>query len=177
MSQVTERYREPPPGWPSAADLTSRSRGVGVFLLPEDVRDLGQEGLVAPFRVQAQELRVLAQESGLRAELVVPEGARPTVYSEHAADWVLPVVFSVPATVAANLVSQWIWSRLLTRHDESSMPTLRYREAQLDGDRIRVREIDGPADAVRAILLDDLRGRGQGDADDQREQAPDDDTE
>jgi hypothetical protein len=149
-TDVTERYVEPPKGWPNADELAERARRA-LLLLPEETRD-GPDGIVAPFRADAQELRVVAREHGLQAELVIPDGAQTAVYSERAADWVLPFILSLPTGIALNLVSNWIQARLDARKSGEPMPTLRYRQAELTEGQARVRELEGPADAVVALL-------------------------
>lgn len=147
---------DPLRGWPTAAELAERGASADLLILPEETRD--REGAtVAPFRAYAQELRVVAREGGMRAELVVPEGSQVAVYSEHAAEWVLPVVFGVPASVVASLVANWIQARLDSRRRGAPMPTVRYCQAELAGDQVRVREVEGPADAVIAVLQSEQR--------------------
>jgi hypothetical protein len=150
-ADLTERYVDPPSGWPAAEELAERAAGVDLLLLPEEIRE-SERGNIAPFRADAQELRVVARENGLQAELVIPAEAQPAVYSEHAAEWVLPVILSLPAGVAVNLISTWIQGRLDKRKRGEPMPTLRYRQAELIDGQIRVRELEGHADAVIAVL-------------------------
>ena len=152
--EVSDTYAEPPATWPDAPELLARANSGVLLLLPEQTQ-VEDNTTIAPFRSYAQDLRVLAREQGHSAELVVPEGARPTIYSEHAADWVLPVVFSVPATVAANLIAEWIDRRLRGRGRDEATPVARYREARIVGNQFKVREIEGPADKVRDMLRDD----------------------
>lgn len=157
--EVSERFVDPPRGWPTATELTERAASADLLILPEDTRDRAGSK-VAPFRAYAQELRVVARESGMQAELVVPDRTQVAVYSEHAAEWVLPVVFGVPASVAATLVANWIQARLNSRRRRAPMPRVRYRQAELAGDQVRVREIEGPADAVIAVLQNEQRQSG-----------------
>jgi len=154
--EVIERFVAPPRGWPTATELTERAASADLLILPEDARDRAGSK-VAPFRRYAQDLRVVARESGLRAELVVPDGTQVAVYSEHAAEWVLPVMFGVPASVVATLVANWLQARLDSRRRGAPMPTVLYREAELAGDQVRVREVEGPADAVIAMLKNEER--------------------
>ncbi len=152
--EVSDTYADPPATWPDARELLARANSGVLLLLPEQAQ-VENNTTIAPFRSYAQDLRVLAREQGHRAELVVPDGAQPAVYSEHAAEWVLPVVFSVPATVAANLIAVWIDRRLRGRGRGEATPIVRYREARIVRDQFKVREIEGPADKVRDMLRDD----------------------
>jgi hypothetical protein len=104
--------------------------------------------------------RVDAIEAGLDVELVVPSDARAGEYSEHAADWVLPLMLSVPGGAVAALVANEIQRRLdawRAARKEARTPIARYREVVLDQDRQTMRqiEIEGPADE----LAEWLRGR------------------
>jgi hypothetical protein len=133
-----------------ASELAGR-RQDALVLLPDTLSSVGGQ-LVAGFREGAQALRVRAKQEGVPVEVVVPEGARPGHYSEHAADWVLPLILGVPTTVVglliANEIQRWIdeWRDA----GRSRIPMLRYREAVVDEatQRTTVRELEGPADEV-----------------------------
>jgi hypothetical protein len=153
---LSERFVDPPSGWPTATELAERAASADLLLLPEDTRDCAGSK-VAPFRRYTQDLRVVARESGIRADLVVPDGTQVAAYSEHAAEWVLPVVFGIPASVVATLVANWLQARMDSRRPGAPMPTVRYREAELRGDQVRVREVEGPVDAVIAMLRNEER--------------------
>jgi hypothetical protein len=85
--------------------------------------------------------------------MVAPPSARRTLYQEHAADWVLPAVFSVPAGTMSALVATQI-QRWLGRpgDEEEPAPTVRFRRAVISGDNVELLEIEGPADEVIAVL-------------------------
>jgi hypothetical protein len=85
-------------------------------------------------------------------EVVVPDGARPGHYSEHAAEWVMPLILGVPAATVAHLIANEIQRWIDAWRDEgrSRTPTVRYREVIVDEatQRTTIRELEGPADEV-----------------------------
>lgn len=133
-----------------ARELVNR-RDDALVLLP-DTLSLVDGQMVAGFREGAQALRVRARQNRIPVEVVVPEGARPGHYSEHAADWVLPLVLGVPAATVAQLIATEIqrWIDEWREQGRSRMPTLRYREVLVDEatQKTTVRELEGPADEV-----------------------------
>jgi hypothetical protein len=141
----------PGPEHLDAADLVSRRREDALVLLPDTLSPVDGQ-MVAGFREGAQALRVRARQEGVPVEVVVPDGARAGHYSEHAADWVFPLILGVPAATVAQLIANEI-QRLIDQWREqgrSRTPTLRYREVLVDEatQKARVRELEGPADEV-----------------------------
>lgn len=129
--------------------VTLRARG-GLVLLPDTV-SVVNDRVIAGFGPDAQALRVAAREVGMSVELLTPPGAQPGVYSEKAADWVLPVVLSVPGTLVAQLVANELQRRIDRYRGGRTcqIPTARYREVVIDErERVQMREIEGPADDV-----------------------------
>jgi hypothetical protein len=129
-----------------------------LLILP-DVVTLQQAGDVAGFREDAQALRVTALEAGVEVELALPPHAKAGVYSEHSAEWVMPLfafLGSGAASVGWNLTSNVIQRKLdLWRASgQTRTPEVRFRELVVpsDGGPWRVREIEGPADAVIGCL-------------------------
>jgi hypothetical protein len=163
---VSERYLEPKPEWPSAAELAELDGEGKLVLLPDQVDDDLQGELIAGFRPDAQELRVNAQEAGLEVTLYAPPGARLGVYEEHAADWVLPVLVNFDVSLIASIVGNLISARLeawrAERGEAAEVPVLRYRELEIEGDRTRLREIEGPANQVRDLLRERDEQPGEG---------------
>ena len=128
-----------------------RSFEGGLVLLPDTLSRVDGQ-MVAGFRDGAQALRARAKEEGIPVAAVVPAGARAGRYSEHAADWVLPLILGVPAGVVAQLLVNEIqrWLDRWRDQGRSRVPTLRYREVVVDRgtDHAAIREIEGPADEV-----------------------------
>jgi hypothetical protein len=141
----------PGPEHLDAAELVSRRRSDALVLLPDTLSPVDGQ-MVAGFREGAQPLRVRARQEGVPVEVVVPEGARPGHYSEHAADWVLPLILEVPAATVAQLIASEIqrWLDEWRKQGRSRTPTLRYREVVVDkaAQTTTVRELEGPADEV-----------------------------
>lgn len=139
----------PAPDHLDAEDLARREDAL--VLLPDTLSPVDGQ-TVAGFREGAQALRVRARKDGVPVEVVVPEGARPGHYSEHAADWVLPLILGVPATTVAQLITNEVqrWIDGWREQGRSRMPTLRYREVLVDEatQKATVRELEGPADEV-----------------------------
>lgn len=148
---VVRKNVHPAPEHLDAGDLIRRRREDALVLLPDTLSPVDGE-MVAGFRQGAQALRVRAKQQGLPVELIVPEGARPGHYSEHAADWVLPLILSVPSAVVAQLIANEIqrWIKAWREQGRSRTPTLRYREVFVDEatQKAGVRELEGPADEV-----------------------------
>lgn len=138
-------------------ELRLDAEPAGLVLLPDSVSPVGDD-LVAGFRDGAQELRVAALEQGMPVSLVTPEGTRRGQYSEHAADWVLPIVQGFLAGVPATLVATYVqlrldgWRETKRSHD----PVVRVQEliVSLDGEQ-RLRTIEGPAPEMLEWLRDD----------------------
>src|SRR4051794_39781958 len=82
-----------------------------LVLLPDTLSPVGGR-LTAGFRDGAQGLRVRAKEQGVTVELFLPEDSRPGTYSEHGADWILPLVLGVPAATVADLIAKEIQGRI-----------------------------------------------------------------
>ena len=101
---------------------------------------------------EAQGLRVAAIEQDVPVELALPAGAKPGYYSEHAADWVLPLILGVPTSVVSSLIATYLQRRLDTWRSGGGErpPTARYREAIIDSPSgpVHIREIEGPPEAV-----------------------------
>jgi hypothetical protein len=133
-----------------ASELVGR-REDALVLLPDTLSSVDGQ-LVAGFREGAQALRVRARQDGIPVEVVVPDGAQAGHYSEHAADWVLPLILGVPATVVGLLIANEVqrWIDAWREQGRSRTPTLRYREVLVDEltQRTTVRELEGPADEV-----------------------------
>lgn len=122
-----------------------------LVLLPDTLSPVEGQ-VVAGFREGAQALRVRAKQEGLSVKVVVPEGARRGQYSEHAAEWVLPLILEVPAAAVGQLIANEIQGRIdaWRKQGRSHTPTLRYREVLVDEatQKATVRELEGPADEV-----------------------------
>jgi hypothetical protein len=140
-----------PPHLPADEEIARLSERGALVIFPDGVSAVRGES-VAAFRAGAQELRVNAKRAGLDVEVVVPPGAKPGQYSEHDADWVLPLILSVPAATIATLIANQIqrWIDDWYRQGRSRTPTVRYREVVVDDDssRTEVKEIEGPAEEV-----------------------------
>jgi hypothetical protein len=149
---VTEQWGQPPEGWPTARELETLRRSADLVLLPDRVERKGDGTVVAAFREDAQAFRVDALRKGLTVELARPPDSRLAAYREHAADWILPFVLGVPTSVITGLVINRLQRWLDERGDADATPTVRYREARLVEGEVRVREVEGPADEVIALL-------------------------
>ncbi|MBA3430576.1 MAG: hypothetical protein H0U16_03725 [Actinobacteria bacterium] len=146
----------PVESWPEPPELLALAASGRLVLLPDRLGDLAGH-LTASFRDEAQALRVAAMAEGREVIMAVPPGARTAVYREHSADWVLPVVFSVPATIVATLLANQIQTWISRFRDDagdeiSPAPTVRYREATIVAGEVRLREIEGPAPDVADLL-------------------------
>lgn len=129
-----------------------RTEMQGLVLLPDEISIVGGEE-VAGFRPEAQALRVEAMQEGVEVELALPDGVRPGIYSEHAADWVLPLVLEAPNSIVAGLIANYLQRRLDARRSSrsSEVPTVRYRDLErqtAEGTTTRIREIEGPVPEV-----------------------------
>jgi hypothetical protein len=147
--------------------VEARAAFAGVVVLPDSIVSDG-DVQVAGFREDTQALRVAAMDAGLEVDLAVPDGAQRGVYSEHDADWVLPVVAflgSGAASVGWNLVANVIQRKLdgVRGAGQTRTPVVRYRELQRSPEKgWRLRVIEGPADAVVECLREsDAPPRGQ----------------
>jgi hypothetical protein len=69
-------------------ELVRLQGGEALVLLPDTLSPVDGQ-MVAGFRQGAQALRVRAEKEGVPVKVIVPEGAPPGHYSEHAAEWVL----------------------------------------------------------------------------------------
>jgi hypothetical protein len=149
---LSDRTIDPPEHWPSAEELDRAATGDVLVILPEEIgNDDGT--LTAFFRSDAQELRVRARQAGLTPLLLAPEGAEVAAYSEFTADWVLPVVVAAGLAIPTGVVTALVHDRIDTpSHEHVAPPIVRYREAVIDHGRVRLREIEGPADEVERLL-------------------------
>lgn len=146
-----EQLRDAPTHLPSAEELLTKRASGALVLFPDEISSVEGQS-VAGFRDGTQELRVGAKRIGLDVELVVPNGAKPGHYSEHAADWVLPLVLSMPTAVVATLIANQlqVWIDRWRDTGASRMPVVRYREVVIDEARGRtaIKEIEGPAEEI-----------------------------
>jgi hypothetical protein len=149
--------------WPSTDELSKRIETGGLVLLPDDVSEAEGE-IVASFREAAQALRVGANRAGVPVVFAAPPGARLGVYRERAADWVLPYVLSIPTGVVIGLIVNEI-QRVLNaaRRSGQAVPTFRFREVVVEGRRMVVRELTGPADELIRTLRERLPRDADGD--------------
>lgn len=156
MMAISRSEYPAPPYLPATSELGASVAPDRLVLLPDQVVERDGEA-IAGFRSDAQALRVRATEAGLDVQLVLPDGAKPGIYSEHAADWVLPLILSVPGGVITTLVANEL-QRLLDawreRRGASAQPTTCYRELVLsaDGSDAKIVEIEGPAEEVVQLL-------------------------
>ena len=122
----------------------------GLVLYPDQISTVGDD-LVAAFRPDAQALRVAAAERGISVVVAAPENAKKGIYSEHSADWVLPLI-GIPTSVVASLIADYLRHRLRgwrANSSERRSPIVRYREVERSPDgSSRMREIEGPAEDV-----------------------------
>jgi hypothetical protein len=136
---------------PEHLDATGFEPRDALVLLSDTLSPVAGQ-MVAGFRDGAQALRVRARQSGVPVEVVVPEGARPGHYSEHAADWILPFILGVPVATVAQLIATEVqrWIDGWRKEGRSRIPTLRYREVLVDEatQKTIVRELEGPAEEV-----------------------------
>lgn len=153
---VTTTVRDPPAHVPSVAVLAPFVDRAALVLLPDSLSTANGQ-TIAGFRDGTQQLRIAARQAGVHVEVLLPPGAEPGRYSEHDADWVLPLVLGVPASVIAALIAAQVQSWLARAKHGDRVPTVRYREIVVQGDRCRLREIEGPADEVIDWLQDDAR--------------------
>jgi hypothetical protein len=136
-------------------ELVDRLVADRLVMFPDEVTVV--EGTqVAGFRRDAQALRARAREAGIEVELVMPRGARPGIYEERTADWVLPLILGVPGSVVATLIATELqrWIGDWRRRGERRAPTVRYREVVIDEHAAQssIREIEGPADEILGWL-------------------------
>lgn len=138
-------------GWPTGVELIELARSADVVMLPDRVAD-GNDGRVAAFREEAQGFRVDVRALGLTVDLWAPDGAEVAAYREDFAPIVLPFLLMVPLPIAINLVSNRIQRWLDEKGESQQQPTLIYRDVHVVDGSVRVREIQGPADAVVEAL-------------------------
>jgi hypothetical protein len=152
------------------AEELVRRRDHALVLLPDTLSPVDGH-MVAGFRQGAQALRVRAKQEGVPVDVVVPEGARSGQYSEHAADWVLPLLLGTPIAAVGQLVANEVqrWIDEWRKQGRSRMPTLRYREVLVDEAtrQTRVRELEGPADEVADWIARRAASEGGSDPDDE----------
>lgn len=149
---LQESVRDTPNHWPVTEEIEAAAAAGGLIILPDRI-DTAGERRVAAFRGDAQELRVRAKQKGLEAQLLAPADAELAVYSEHAADWVLPVVVSAVLAVPSALVADMLHDRIADAGEAKiTMPEVRYREAYVEDGQMRLREIEGPADELLQLL-------------------------
>jgi hypothetical protein len=141
----------PAPGF--LADLFEHETG-GLTLFPDRI-EAHDDVVVASYRPDAQALRVVAEQLGLKVTVVAPKGAKKGIYTEHAADWVLPLI-EIPDAVVAAFIVAYLDHRLKGWRAGSSArraPVVRYREVERSADgATQEREIEGPAEDVMAWL-------------------------
>lgn len=152
---VSEQTIEAPPAWPEAAVLVQLAAAADVVILPDRVETIDGVTRVS-FRDDAQALRVVAQEQGLNAVVALPAGAKPALYREHDASLVLSGLLGLASGITSGLATHYIQRFIdrfrATEGDTKPLPTVRYREALVDGDTVKAREIVGPADEVARLL-------------------------
>jgi hypothetical protein len=151
---LRESYREPDENWPPVGELEDRS-SQRVVILPDRIEQTTGK-LTAAYRPDAQALRVDAKQRGIEVELYKPAEARRGVYEEHAADWVLPVLMSVPVNLACGLIVNLIQARLDAWRAAGSPqppPEMRCGLLEIDKGELRVRDLEGPAVEVRDALV------------------------
>src|SRR3954467_14515032 len=110
-------------------ELARLQGGDALVVLPDTLSPVDGQ-MVAGFRPGAQALRVRAEEEGVPVTVLVLNGARAGRYSEHAAEWVLPLILGVPAASAAQLIANEIqrWIAEGREQGRSPIPLLSYRE-------------------------------------------------
>lgn len=129
----------------------ARSRGT-VTLLPDRVTK--HEGrTLAAFRPDTAELRAVLRDSGVGVELAAAPDAELATYSEHSADWVLPVVLfvsGIPVGVVTGVIANWLTVKLGT---DAKNTIVHYREGHVRTDgSIDVVEVSGPRDEIAKLL-------------------------
>lgn len=153
---VEEQFQSAPA---QVAALAVRHREArGLVLLPESLAP--RDGVVvAGFREDAQELRVAALERGIDVSIAIPDGARPGVYHEHTADWVLPLVLSVPSQILASLFVKLVEKRIDAW--QSSRPMIaKYQEVVITRDETAIRSVELPAPDLLVWLRERERASG-----------------
>ena len=160
---VDERWRPAPEFWPAPETLEALGANADLILLPDRVDTSPDGNVVAAFREEAQAFRVDALKAGLKVQLVRPPESAVAAYREHAAEWVLPFILSIPAGVAINLISNRIQRWIDENRGSPGAPRLRYREAHIVEGEVRVRELEGPADEVAALLRSGRAASDRGD--------------
>jgi hypothetical protein len=154
---VEERWLAVPEGWPSPEELEDLRAAADLTLLPDRLERSGGDTVVAAFREEAQAFRVDALGQGLTVNLVRPPESELAAYREHAADWVLPYILGIPTTVVTGLIVHRLQKWADGRKAGDPAPTVRYREARVIDGETKVRELEGPADEVAALLAQGAR--------------------
>lgn len=135
-------------------DISRPDISEGLIIYPDRIEVDGDNRVVA-FRPDAQALRVVVAEQGVPVVVVAPDDATKGIYTEHAADWVLPLI-ELPTGVVSGLIAEYLLARLRGWRAGSSdrpSPVVRYREIERSPDgSSRVRQIEGPAEDVIAWL-------------------------
>lgn len=149
---ISERTGEPVANRPSLAEV-QRLVGEGVLgVLPDRVHEVDGR-LVAAFRPDTQVIRVAAEAESLSVELMAPDEAELAMYTQYAADWVLPALvcagMSVPCQILATLLAARIES---FRRRSEEPPMVLFREVIEEDGKLTERELRGPADEIEAFL-------------------------
>ncbi len=139
-------------------EMTLDPEPSGLVLLPDSISPVNGTN-IAGFRDGTQELRVAALELDLPVKLALPEGTKPGQYSEHSADWVLPILQGIPTSIVADLVAVYILDRWRAwkASGKTREPIMRYRELTTSGetgDR-RLVDIQGPPENVLTWLREE----------------------
>jgi hypothetical protein len=154
---IVERTLDAPEHWPTMEELERVATDGTVIMLPDRLEETDGQ-LVAAFRLDAQGMRVAATEAGLTPILYAPAGAELAMYTENAADWVLPVivaaVLAFPGQIGATLAADWIEAQM---HQQPTAQTVIYREAIVQQGSLKLYEIEGAPGDVTQLL----RSRGQ----------------
>lgn len=141
-------------------NLDVQSLGIddGVAILPNDgmLSEKPKEHLFAP---SSKELLFVLRESGVNASLYEDGRPRRELVLKYATV-VLPVLYfagTAVCSVALGVLSNWISNKFL-KNPQAEIPTIRYESAELRSDgSVGVRRIEGPADQVRELLLQESK--------------------
>lgn len=139
-------------------DVQSLRIDHGVAILPNDgmLSETPKQHLFAP---SSKELLFVLRESGVNASLY--EDGRPhrELVLKYATV-VLPILYfagTAVSSVALSVLANWISNKFL-KNRQAEMPTIRYESADLRPDgSVRVRRIEGAADQVRELLLQESK--------------------
>lgn len=150
---IEEQTVPVPDFWPDASTLSRLAGPEVLVLLPDDVRELDGQ-VTASYRETAQNLSISARDQGSAVEFVSPPGAARGMYRERSADWVLPWILSIPTGIAIGLIVNEIQRTIdRGRAAKQALPTVRFREVIVEEGRTTARELTGPADEMRELLL------------------------